>query len=175
MIYFETPRLILRDWEESDLRIFQQMNSDPITMEFFPKMLSFEETEDFYKRIILELKERGYGLYAVEVKESKQFIGYTGFHYTEMDIDFSPCIEIGWRYKYESWGKGYATEAAKACIAYAKENLRFTEIYSFTSLQNIRSENVMKKIGMNKLPNFQHPTIPIENKLREHVLYKLTL
>lgn len=175
MIYIETDRLILRDWKESDLKIFQQMNQDPIIMEYFPKMLSFDESREFYERINLEIKNRNYGLYAVEIKKTKEFVGFTGFHYTVMDTDFSPCIEIGWRYTRKAWGYGYATEAAKACLNYAKESISFKEVYSFTSSINKRSENVMKKIGMKKVRNFEHPTIQNGHKLREHVLYKIEL
>lgn len=175
MIYIETERLTLRDWKEEDLKVFQNMNSDPVTMEFFPKTLSFDESRQFYERIQLEFRERGYGLYAVEIKDTKEFIGFTGFHYTVMDTEFSPCVEIGWRLAYDTWGYGYATEAAKACLDYARKNLSFTEIYSFTSVSNRCSENVMKKIGMVKVGNFQHPTIKNGNPLKEHLLYKLEL
>lgn len=175
MIYIETERLILRDWQESDLIVFQQMNQDPLTMEFFPKMLSLYESRQFFERIKHEFEERGYGLYAVELKESKRFIGFTGFHYTVMNTNFSPCIEIGWRYTHDVWGKGYATEAAKACLNYAKKNLSLKEVYSFTSQLNQRSENVMKKIGMQKVCNFMHPAISDGNKLKEHVLYRIDI
>lgn len=175
MIFLETPRLILRSWKDSDLKIFQQMNNDPIAMEFFLKRLSFEESELFMNRIKLEFKERSYGLYAVELKESNEFIGFTGFHFTDIDTDFSPCVEISWRYVPKAWGYGYATEAAKACIEYAKRELGFNEIYSFTYILNRRSENVMKKLGMKRVGNFQHPLVPDEHKLKEHVLYKLEL
>lgn len=175
MIFFETPRLILRDWKDSDLEIFQQMNNDPVAMEYFLKRLSFEESELLMERIKLELQERGYGLYAVELKKSNEFIGFTGFHYTDIDIDFAPCIEISWRYTPKAWGYGYATEAAKACIEYAIENLDFKELYSFTFILNKRSENVMKKLEMKRVGNFQHPLVPDEHKLKEHVLYKLDL
>lgn len=175
MIYIETDRLALRDWQENDLLPFRQMNADPVTMEFFTKTLSPEESRQFYERIKQEFEERKYGLYAVELKSSGGFIGFTGFHYTEMDTDFSPCVEIGWRYKREAWGFGYATEAAKACLDYAKASLNLPEVYSFTSAINKRSENVMKKAGMQKAGHFQHPSIPEGDKLREHVLYKIVL
>lgn len=175
MVYIETERLILRDWTEDDLAVFQQMNSDPVTMEFFPNLLTPEGSTMFYERIKREIEERGYGLYAVELKDSKQFVGFTGFHYTVMDMDFCPCIEIGWRYMREVWGHGYATEAAKACLDYARKNLNFKKVYSFTSLINERSEKVMKKIGMKKVGHFQHPTIADGHRLREHVLYKIDL
>lgn len=175
MIFFETSRLILRNWKDSDLKTLQQMNNDPIAMGFFLRKLSFEESVLFMERIELEFHERNYGLYAVELKESNEFIGFTGFHYTDIDTDFAPCIEISWRYIPKVWGHGYATEAAKACIEYAKEELNFKELYSFTFILNKRSENVMKKLGMKRVGNFQHPLIPDGHKLKEHVLYKLDL
>ncbi len=175
MIYIETPRLLLRDWKEVDTPLFQSMNSNPLTMEFFLDTLSIEESNLFLKRIKKEFLERSYGLYAVELKESGRFIGYTGFHYTEMQSHFAPCVEIGWRYLPEAWGHGYATEATKACLTYAKENLPFKEVYSFTSLLNKRSEKVMKRVGMTQLENFAHPAVPDGHRLKEHVLYKITL
>lgn len=175
MIYIETERLNLRDWKDDDLRIFQLMNQDPITMEYFLNTLTFDESRQLYDRINLEIKEKNYGLYAVEIKETKQFIGFTGFHYTVMDTDFAPCIEIGWRYTREAWGFGYATEAANACLAYAKEKLGFEEVYSFTSALNQRSEKVMKKLNMKKICDFQHPSLPDGHKLQQHLLYKIKL
>lgn len=175
MIFIETPRLILRTWKDSDLKIFQEMNSNPIVMEFFLNKLSFDETSLFFERIQKEFTEKNYGLYAVELKATNEFIGFTGFHYTNMDTDFCPCVEIGWRYTNRAWGNGYATEAAKACLEYAKENMNLKEVYSFTSVPNKRSENVMRKIGMLKIKSFAHPLVPDEHPLKEHVLYKLLL
>lgn len=174
MIYIETERLVLRDWSAADLDTFKAMNSDSETMEFFPNTLSPEESESFYKRIQEEIDEKGYGLYAVELKQTKRFIGFTGFHYTIIDLDISPFVEIGWRLDRSAWGHGYATEAAKACLEYAKTNLAFKEVYSFTSSINMRSENIMKKIGMTKIKNFAHPSIPVDHILNDHVLYKFT-
>lgn len=173
MIFIETPRLILRSWKESDLDTFRKMNEDNDVMKFFLKKLSVEETDQFYNRIQLEFEQKKYGLYAVELRATGDFIGFTGFHYTDFDTDFAPCVEIGWRYVISSWGQGYATEAAKACLNYAKGRFDFKRIYSFTTLLNKRSENVMQKIGMTKVRHFQHPFVPEGNPLREHVLYGL--
>lgn len=175
MIYIETPRLLLRDWEEIDLKPFSDMNQDSSVMEFFLKRLTEAETLDFYNRIRNEFAQFGYGLYAVERKENHSFIGYTGFHNITLDVDFAPGIEIGWRLKQEYWNQGYATEAAKACLLYAKEHLSLNTIYSFTSLPNKRSERVMQKIGMEKVEEFPHPSVPDGHWLKEHVLYKIIL
>jgi ribosomal-protein-alanine N-acetyltransferase len=118
MIYLQTQRLVFRDWTEDDLIVFQKMNSDPGVMEYFPKILSNEKSRAFYNRIQDELADSGYGLYAVETRHNGQFIGFIGFHKATFDADFTPCIEIGWRLKRESWGNGYATEGAKACLEY---------------------------------------------------------
>jgi ribosomal-protein-alanine N-acetyltransferase len=171
MVYFETQRLLLRDWREHDLEEFRKMNKDVRVMKFFTKTLSEEETDRFYNKIQDEIKNYGYGLYAVETKNNNNFIGFIGFHWADFDSQFTPCIEIGWRLKFDSWGNGYATEGAKACLKYGFEILKFEKIFSFTSKINIQSENVMKKIGMVKIIEFEHPNIVEGSPLRKHVLY----
>jgi len=111
-------------------------------MEFFLKKLSYQETLDFYHRIQQEFTAKGYGLYAVEKKEDHSFIGYVGLHGVTFDVDFAPAIEIGWRLIPEVWNKGYATEAALACLEYAKTVLKLKELYSFTSLPKQAFGNV---------------------------------
>ncbi|MCC8173056.1 MAG: GNAT family N-acetyltransferase [Odoribacter sp.] len=173
MIYFETARLLLRDWKEEDIEPFSKVNKDSNVMRYFLKSLTENESLNFYKRIREEFRKYGYGLYSLEKKEDNKFIGYTGFNHIPFDVDFAPGIEIGWRITYEEWDKGYATEAAKACLLYAKENLSLSTIYSFTSFPNKASERVMQKIGMEKVGTFDHPVVPNNHPLKEHVLYKI--
>lgn len=173
MIYFEKDRLIFRDWAEQDLPVFQKMNRDPEVMEYFPNILSDDETRAFYSRIQDEFANCGYGLYAVETKLDGKFIGFVGFHKATFDADFTPCIEIGWRLSRESWGKGYATEGARACLDYGIRRFGFSKVYSFTARVNLRSENVMRKIGMKKVAEFLHPALNADSPLRDHVLYLL--
>lgn len=173
LIHIETPRLILRDWEEKDLDEFKRMNGDETVMHYFPNTLSEAETIKFYQIILQEFQEWHYGLYAVELKADGQFIGFIGFHRATFEMDFTPCIEIGWRLKKEAWGKGYATEGAKACLEYGFNKLDFKEVYSFTAKVNKPSENVMKKIGMNYIKDFDHPRVDEDSILKEHVLYKI--
>lgn len=175
MIYIETPRLLLRDWKEEDLKPFSEINQDSSVMEFFLKKLTDMESLDFYNRIRNEFAQCGYGLYAVERKEDCAFLGYTGFHNIAFDVDFAPGVEIGWRLKQDCWNRGYATEAAEACLKYAAGHLPFATVYSFTSLPNKRSERVMQKIGMQKVKEFPHPSVPDGHPLKEHVLYEVTL
>ena len=109
MVYIETPPLLLRDWKEEDILPFVRMNSDKEVMEFFLTTLTEEETMAFYCRIRKEFEEYGYGLYAVECKETQNFLGYVGFHNIAFESDFTPGVEIGWRLCRDAWGKGYAT------------------------------------------------------------------
>lgn len=174
MIYFQSERLLFRDWKEADLEVFRQMNKDPLVMKYFPKVLLEEETDSFYQRIQDEIKTSGYGLYAVEVKKTKEFIGYIGFHKAGFPSFFTPCIEIGWRLSSMAWGKGYATEGAKACLDYGFTRLHLDEIFSFTAAVNLPSEKVMKKIGMKKETEFFHPSVPEDSPLSRHVLYSIS-
>jgi RimJ/RimL family protein N-acetyltransferase len=173
MIYVETSRLRLRDWEEADLEPFGRINADEQVMKYLPEASSIEETNAFYKEIIAEFNEYGFGLYAVEVKENKEFIGFIGFHRATFESDFTPCIEIGWRLKQEAWGKGYATEGAAACLQYGFNELGFTDIYSFTADANKPSKNVMEKIGMSFVKYFDYPVVEKESILFKNVLFHI--
>lgn len=174
MVYLETSRLRLRDWKETDLVPFGRLNADEQVMRYFPKTLSTEETHRFYQSIIAELKECGFGLYAVEAKENKEFIGFIGFHRATFKSDFTPCMEIGWRLKKEAWGKGYATEGAAACLQYGFNHLGFDDIYSFTADVNTPSKNVMIKIGMSFVKMFHHPNVDKDSPLNKHILFQIT-
>lgn len=173
--YIETSRLILRDWKEEDMPDFARLNGDERVMKYFLKKLSYEETLDFYRRIQAEIEDCGFGLFAVERKEDAAFIGFVGLHAITFELDIVPAIEIGWRLLPEFWEKGYATEAAVACLDYAGKELGMKEVYSFTSIPNKRSERVMQKIGMKKIKEFDHPLVESGHLLCRHVLYKSEL
>lgn len=169
--YIETTRLILRDWQEEDIPHFARLNSDDKVMEYFLKKLSYQEMIDLYQMIQEEFMRYGFGAYAVEEKGSGVFIGFAGLHNVTFEADFTPAIEILWRLLPEFWGKGYATEAAIACLNYAKDELKLKEIVSFTSLPNKRSEHVMQKIGMTRIKEFDHPLVDPNHPLCRHILY----
>ena len=173
--YIETERLILRSWRVTDRAVFAEINSNNKVMKYFPKPLSIEESNGFVDRINSEFEETGFGLYAVEIKETGEFIGYVGFHRFTFDVPFSPGWEIGWRISDKFWNKGYATEAAMACIKYAGEKKLCNRLYSFTAVPNIASENVMKRIEMSFEGLFMHPALAEGHWLKEHKLYSLDL
>jgi RimJ/RimL family protein N-acetyltransferase len=172
----QTPRLRLRPWREADLIPFAAMNADSRVMEYLFKMLNREESDHLAVLIGEHIQRHGFGLWAVEVPGAADFIGYVGLSIPSFETHFTPCVEIGWRLAYDHWGKGYATEGAKAVRDYAFEELRLDQIVSFTSPANVRSRRVMEKIGMTHNPadDFLHPRRPENHPHREHVLYRLS-
>jgi ribosomal-protein-alanine N-acetyltransferase len=172
---FESSRLGFRSWKEEDLIPFAQLNADPEAMQFFPSLLSKEESDAAVARYQQEIDEKGAGLWAVELKSMHEFIGFIGFHEATFESAFTPCMEIGWRLDKKYWNQGLATEGALKCFEFAKNFLPFSDIYSFTAVINKRSERVMQKIGMKKEGEFDHPRVPQQSPLRRHVLYKIKL
>lgn len=168
-----TERLGLRHWKEDDFPPFAAMNKDEDVMRYYPSILSDEETVAMMERINGHFQTHGFGLFAVEKRDTKEFIGYTGFMIPRFQSFFTPCVEIGWRIKKEEWNKGFATEAATACLHYGFETLGFDKIYSFTSVVNQPSERVMQKTGMKKEGEFGHPNLSTDSPLCRHVLYKI--
>jgi ribosomal-protein-alanine N-acetyltransferase len=170
-----TPRLCLRSWTADDLPAFAALNADPRVMEHFPNPLARSESDALAGRIREKLDRNGYGLWAAEVVGGARFIGFVGLSEPTFQSHFTPCIEIGWRLAYESWGHGYATEAAQAVLAFAFENLRLDELVSFTTIGNQRSRRVMQRLGMTHRPadDFDHPRIAAGSPHRRHVLYRL--
>lgn len=173
-IEIETERLYLRRWKEADLEPFVRMNQDQGVMKYFPSTLSAEKTQWLFDLIQKEFSECGFSLYAVEEKSSESFIGFTGFHRATLDVEFCPCIEIGWRLDKPFWNKGYASEAAAACLKHGFNVLGFDEIYSYTAIENKASQRVMQKIGLSTERYFDHPEITEDNVLRPHVCYWMT-
>jgi RimJ/RimL family protein N-acetyltransferase len=173
LIEFETERLHLRQWKSADRAPFAALNDDPRVMEYFPSRLSRAESDAMADRCESLIHERGWGLWATELKESGEFIGYVGLHTLETQFPFSPCVEIGWRLAFEHWRKGLATEAAKEALRIGFQRLGFTEIVSFTAVNNRRSRAVMERLGMTESGLFEHPNVPEESGLRLHCLYRV--
>jgi len=174
-IHLETKRLKLRQWKDTDLPIFSEMNADPSVMEYYPSILSEDESIAMANKLKELIYERSWGFWAVETKEKNEFIGFVGLHKPTYDLPVTPCVEIGWRLGKQHWGKGYATEAANEVLKFAFEVLKLNEVYSFTSVINKASWSVMQRVGMQNLDkNFYHPIVDQESILSEHVLYKIT-
>jgi RimJ/RimL family protein N-acetyltransferase len=172
----ETERLLLRGWRDEDREPFARMNADPRVMEFFPAALTPEETAAMMERVRAHFARHGFGWWAAEMKETGAFIGFIGLAVPYFEAHFTPCVEIGWRLAAEHWGRGLATEGARAMLRYGFDELGLREIVSFTTVGNVRSRRVMEKLGMTHDPanDFDHPRIAEGHPLRRHVLYQLT-
>ena len=172
----ETERLILRRWRAADRAPFAALNASAEVCEFLPKQLTREESDAFAERIDGHFDTRGFGLFAVERKDSGAFIGFTGLAVPRFDAPFMPAVEIGWRLGHAHWGLGFATEAARAALAHAFGPLGLEGIVSFTVPANMRSRAVMEKIGMRHDPadDFDHPLLAPGDPLRRHVLYRIS-
>jgi RimJ/RimL family protein N-acetyltransferase len=170
-----TKRLVLRPWRDDDLGPFAALNADLLVMEYFPSALTRAESDALAARIRADTAERGFGLWAVEAPGVASFVGFTGLSMPDFRAPFTPCVEIGWRLAREHWGRGFASEAARAALAYGFESLRLDEIVSFTSVGNERSRRVMERIGMTHDPadDFEHPSLVPGHPLRRHVLYRI--
>ncbi|GGK24445.1 GNAT family N-acetyltransferase [Salinarimonas ramus] len=171
----ETERLLLRPWRDADLAPFAALNADARVMEHFPSVLDRLDSDAAAGRFRAAYARRGYGLWAVEVKGGAPFIGFAGLAPAPDDLPFAPAMEIGWRLAADHWGVGYATEAARAALAFAFERLRLPEIVSFTVPENVRSIAVMRKIGLARDPagDFLMPARRPGRVARLHVLYRL--
>jgi len=169
---FESKRLGFRLWLERDYELFSKMNQKETVMRYFDHPLTKEESYALIDRIINHYNEKGYTVWAIEIKETKEFIGFIGLYTAHFESDFTPCVEIGWRLDDQFWNKGYATEGAKEVLKYGTEILGIHDIYSFTSEINLPSIRVMEKIGLKKVKFFEHPNFEENHPLRPHVLYK---
>ena len=171
----ETERLLMRSWREDDLAPFAAMNADPVVMEHFPSTLTRQESDALVVRITAQLDDLGFGLWALEVRDSGEFVGFTGLALQTFPAHFTPAVEVGWRLKQSAWGHGYATEAALAALDYAFSVAELDEIVSMTAVTNVRSQRVMQRIGMTHDPadDFEHPNVPDGHRVKPHVLYRI--
>lgn len=171
-----TERLLLRPWKDEDLPAFAAMNDDPDVMAFMPKRLSREESDASAGRIRNQIDTVGWGLWALEAPGIAPFAGFAGLSVPRFEAHFTPCVEVGWRLAKAYWGKGYATEAGRAAIAYGFDTLGLSQIVSFTAVGNWRSRAVMERLGMqhDACDDFDHPAPAEGDPLQRHVLYRLT-
>jgi len=180
-IILSTERLNLRTWQATDIPLMAAINADPLVMEHFPSTQDLMRTQKMIDYIIQHYEKHGYGVYAVETKDTHQFIGFVGLDHPLFEIPNlkpkkSEVVEILWRLSSEHWNKGYATEAATAVLRYAFTELKLDEVFSFSVVANSRSRHVMEKIGLHHSEDddFDYPKLDESSPLRRHVLYRLT-
>ncbi|MCX4821362.1 GNAT family N-acetyltransferase [Streptomyces sp. NBC_01142] len=173
MSELRTDRLMLRRWRESDLEPWAAMNADPEVREHLGDLLTPEQSEASVALMQSEFDERGYGWWAVEALESGEFIGRAGLDEVDETMPFTG-VDVGWRLTRSAWGHGYATEAALAGLAFGFGSLGLPEIVASTTVNNTRSQAVMRRIGMTRDPadDFDDPSVP-DGPLRRCVLFRI--
>jgi len=171
----ETARLRLRQWRDADRAPFAALNADPKVMEFFPALATREASDAMIDAHIARIAQGGFANWAVERLDTREFIGFVGLSVPKRDLPFMPCVEIGWRLAAAHWGRGFASEAARAALTLGFERFGLQEIVSFTAVENRRSRAVMERIGMRDAhQDFEHPAMPPGHWLRAHCLYRIS-
>jgi RimJ/RimL family protein N-acetyltransferase len=139
----ETERLVLRMFRESDTDAYAEMMADPEVMRFLGKPLSRAEAWRNMAMVIGHRQLRGYGFWAVEERASGELVGRVGCWRPEG----WPGFEIGWTLRRAYWGRGYATEAARASITHAFTSLRQSRVISLIAPDNHNSIRVAERLG----------------------------
>jgi RimJ/RimL family protein N-acetyltransferase len=172
----KSERLLLRPWRDSDRLPFRELNADRRVMEFMPELVSAEASDALLNRAQEHFSRHGFGPFAVELLDSSSFIGFIGLSVPAFDAHFMPAVEIGWRLAFEHWGKGLASEGARAALGFGFNDVGLEQVVSFTAPANLRSRRVMEKLGMTHDPHddFDHPNLPEGHPLRRHVLYRMS-
>lgn len=173
----KTDRLILRTWEKEDAEAYFKINQDPKVIEFLRGPLTIEQVNTFISKANGHGDKHGYTLWAACLKKTGELIGFIGLNYTDWKSHFTPAVEVGWRLGSQFWGRGYATEGAKASLCYGFKKCGLKEIVSFTVPANVRSLRVMERLGLKRdvNGNFAHPKFPTDHPLSQHVLCRLTV
>ena len=144
-------------------------------MEHFPETLAREHSDALAAHIERGFERDGFGLWALELPGEAPFVGFTGLMRVRDDMPFAPAVEVGWRIAARFWGRGLASEAARACLADGFRAHRLEETVAYTFTSNVRSRGVMERLGMTHMPaeDFAHPGLAPEHRLSRHVVYRL--
>ncbi|RVT75260.1 N-acetyltransferase [Flavobacterium sufflavum] len=147
----ETERLILRELLPTDDEGMYRLDSNPNVHKFLGNqpIISIEESRQYIDYIRNQYVKNGIGRYAVILKETNEFIGWSGIKYiTERENGHINFYEIGYRFIEEHWGKGYGYESAKAWLDYGFKTMKIQTIYASANIENLGSRKILEKIGM---------------------------
>jgi RimJ/RimL family protein N-acetyltransferase len=169
----ETERLVLRPWRDADLDAYAAILADPEVADWIGGTLTREGTVERMALSNASLASRGCGRLAVVRRADLALIGHCGLLPIRDDIELAPGLEVGWALARAAWGEGYAQEAARAAIADGLQRLGLREVTAFTTVGNVRSQNVMRRLGMRRMPDrdFDHPLFPPGHPLRRHLVF----
>jgi RimJ/RimL family protein N-acetyltransferase len=168
-----TERLRMRRWRDQDRGPFAAMNADPDVMRYFPSVEDRASSDAMVDRIEQRFESQGFGLWALELFATGEFIGFTGLNPMPDGTPGAGGMEVGWRLARHAWRCGYATEAARASLDVGFGAAGLDEIWSITAVGNIASRAVMERLGMAEHSYFEHPAVPVGSPVRRHVAYRL--
>ena len=169
-----TERLVMRRWRESDRDPYATLNADPEVMRYFPATLDRAASDASVDRIEGLFARQGFGLWALEVADTAEFIGFTGLNPMPEGVPGAGDMEVGWRLARHAWHHGYATEAAAAAaVDVAFTGAGLDQVWSMTSVLNRPSQAVMLRLGMTPYELFDHPALEVGHPLRRHIAYRL--
>ena len=170
---FHTERLVMRRWRDADRGPFAALNADPEVMRYLPATLSRQDSHRLVDRFEGRFDEQGFGLWALEVRATGDFIGFSGLNPMPGGVPGSGSQEVGWRLARHAWHQGYATEAARAAVQAGFVRFGLPVIWSITAVVNTPSEAVMRRLGMERYGGFDHPGLAVGHVLRPHVAYRI--
>ncbi|MEO7105441.1 MAG: GNAT family N-acetyltransferase [Rhodoferax sp.] len=175
-VELRTPRVLLRQWKDSDIDAWAAMNADPEVRRYFPSVLSRADAQGEADRIRASIAQRGWGMWALEVPGVHPFAGFVGLNLPGYEAPWMPAVEIGWRLAPAAWHKGYATEGAAAALHFAFTQLRLPQVVAMSVPTNGPSHSVMERIGMvrDEAADFDHPRVPDGSPLKRHILHRVT-
>jgi RimJ/RimL family protein N-acetyltransferase len=176
-LQLETPRLLLRRWQQADREPFAQMNADPVVMHYFAAPMTREQSDEAVDRYLAAFDREGFSFFAAHQRDTGAFMGTIGLQTMRDAVPNlpQPAVEIGWRLTQAAQGKGYATEGARTIVDFAFNQLRLNKVVAITALPNQASRRVMEKLGMVHRPelDFDHPRVPTGHQYQRHTLYSL--
>ena len=171
-----SARLLLRRWRESDRAPFAALSDDPEVMRYMPSPPTALPSDELIESFQAHAREHGFAPWALALRDSGELIGFAGLDVVSFPAAFTPAVEVSWRLGRAAWGHGYATEAARAAIAYGFCELGLEQLVAQTSAINERSRAVMRRLCMSHDPgeDFDHPRLQRDSPLLRHVLYRLS-
>ncbi|MGN6379432.1 MAG: GNAT family N-acetyltransferase [Gaiellales bacterium] len=152
-----TPRLRLRQWRDDDLEPFAAMNALPEVTRYLSGPVSREMSDERARLIQDHWRDRGFGLWAAELRDEGRFIGFVGLSVPAFLPAVLPAVEVGWRLAPDVWGRGLATEGGRASIEYGFGALQLDRIISIIHPGNIGSLRVAEKLDMTLAEMVPHP------------------
>lgn len=155
-----TSRLLLRRWRCEDVEPFAAMCGDPEVMRYIGSgtTRTREQSAGSIRAFERQWNRKGYGLFAVERIDGNRLIGFTGLSEPDFLSEIMPAVELGWRFERQAWGRGYATEAARAALDFGLRRRGLASIVSICQAANAASGRIAHKLGMHLEQETRDPT-----------------